>query len=1154
MVTQEQAFRECLSVVGEELPTKILTDKYFLCDENKMYVETTPKQMWKRLAKSNAVAEKPEKRDYYSDLFYELLTDWKFMPAGRVMYGLGNPFVKVSLKNCYQFKIQEDSMKGIFDMGYWSAETYKTGGGCGIGISALRPKGSIVHNAARFSSGAVNFMDFYSTITGMIGQMGRIGALLLSIDVSHPDIEDFIKIKGGDDLNKVRYANISIQITDKFMQAVCDNQNFPLEWGGKVYREIPARQLWDLIIKNAWGRAEPGLLFWDAVLRECPTTAYELFRPVATNPCFSGDSRLLTADGNKTMRQLWEEGGRQSFEVDIGARIGTIEKYGKLSVVNRHGVVPATKVYKTGDCEKIFKVTFDNGSFIKATPNHHFITTEGIKFLSSLEVGDMVNLNTQQQFGNVHEKEYARLAGWVIGDGSLVYEDEVSRALVRFWDGDIEHVLPQLRQDMNIVYKKYSKNHDNQDFHGNDHPIKGFDNKIWEFKSQVLGRQMALDGNLPGDKHKVPSRIWQSDRETVAAFLCGLFSADGGVQVNESKACISIRLSQSALDLLYECQILLNQFGIISTVYPFRRKADKQLMNDGKGGMKLYDKKAQHELVISGLQNCKLFMKDIRFIQDWKNNIAESWFIGHPGSNNSDIKPLASVKSIDYVGVEETFCLTEPSDHEVVVNGIVIGQCGESPGGHGDSCNLGSYNLGKFVIDPWSKACHFDYKTFTSAVRTGVRFMDNIITLEKSPLPFQQKMNDEGRRVGLGVMGLADVFLKFGIRYDSEEARQLTEQIMQVMRDTAYDESCNLSAEKGKAPAFDVDKHFQSPFIQRLPKEIKEKIKKNGQRNLELLSIAPTGSLSSVAGCSAGCEPVFMMHHIRKTNLGTAKEVKAYEVWHSLAKEYAQRFNVKPDKLPDFFVNAHQIDNMKRIKLQATMQKYVCQAISNTFNLPKDATVEQISELYMAAWRSGLKGITVYREGSREGVLTSVSQPKPEEEIIVRKAPKRPESIDAVAHIIKPNGKTFIVFVGLLKGRVFEVFVLDHKIAGVSDGMTGRIFRENLPNNERYYHFESGAMLIRKLNSYEDNEASLITRLVSSALRHGTPLEFLIDQMTKSKTVVTSMAKAIARALAIYVNKDEAAGKLKCDKCGSHNIQIGLACKTCADCGFSSCS
>ena len=335
MKTQEQAFRECFDVVGEELPAKILTDKYFLCDGEKNYLETVPKQMWSRLAKGNAIAEKEDKRDYYADLFYGLLSDWKFMPAGRIMYGLGNPYVKISLKNCYQFKIQEDSMKGIFDMGYWAAETYKTGGGCGINISTLRPKGSVVHNAARISSGAVNFMDFYSTITGMIGQMGRIGALLLSIDVSHPDIEDFIKVKGGDDLNKVRYANISVQMTDKFMRAVADNQNFPLEWGGKVFKEVSARKLWDLIIKNAWKRAEPGLLFWDAIVRECPTTAYDDFRPVAINPCFSGDSHLLTAIGNKTMRQLWEEGGRQFYVYEVGEEKPTIEKYGELSVVNR---------------------------------------------------------------------------------------------------------------------------------------------------------------------------------------------------------------------------------------------------------------------------------------------------------------------------------------------------------------------------------------------------------------------------------------------------------------------------------------------------------------------------------------------------------------------------------------------------------------------------------------------------------------------------------------------------------------------------------------------------------------------------------------------------------------------------------------------------
>jgi ribonucleoside-diphosphate reductase alpha chain len=161
--------------------------------------------------------------------------------------------------------------------------------------------------------------------------------------------------------------------------------------------------------------------------------------------------------------------------------------------------------------------------------------------------------------------------------------------------------------------------------------------------------------------------------------------------------------------------------------------------------------------------------------------------------------------------------------------------------------------------------------------------------------------------------------------------------------------------------------------------------------------------------------------------------------------------------------------------------------------------------------------------------------------------------LDAKVHIIKPNGKTFTVFVGFMDGRIYEVFALDHKLAGVADGQTGQIVKEKGENDLNFYHFESGAMRIQKLNSYEDNEASLFTRLVSTSLRHGVPLEFIVDQISKSRALITSFPKAIAKTLAIYIKQEELRGKFRCKKCGSDDIQMGATCKTCRNCGESLC-
>ena len=759
--TKEEAIKRCKSITKDDLAAKVLVDKYFLYD-GKEYLESTPAQMFDRLSLAISKAETHDKQEFWQHQFREALDDFKFVPAGRVLYGLGHPFVNITLKNCYVIGIREDSIKGIFQTAYEMAETYKAGGGCGIDISPLRPKGSPVKNAARESSGAVSFMDLFSRVTGTIGQKARIGALMICIDVSHPDIEDFIKIKGGDNLDLVRYANVSVKITDEFMNAVVSDKNFDLRWGGKVYKTIKAKQLWDELIHYAWKRAEPGLLFWDAVCREVPAHHYPGFKTIATNPC-----------------------------------------------------------------------------------------------------------------------------------GEAVLSD-------------------------------------------------------------------------------------------------------------------------------------------------------------------------------------------------------------------------------------------------------------------GDSCNLGSMNLGKYVLRQFDSP-EFDYKSFEQDVRIGTRFLDNIISLEKCPMPFQQKANDDGRRLGLGVMGYADMFLKMNTKYDSDKAMALTDKVMNTFMNASYDESCDLAIEKGPFPVFDVDTHFKSKFINRLPENIQNKIRKTGIRNIAVHAIAPTGSLSCIAQCSSSIEPVFMMKHIRKTNLGTAKKVEEHVVLHSVAKEYQEQIG---GELPEYFVSAHQINPESRIKLQAHINKFIDQSISNTVNCPNDITEDKIGQYYMEAWKSGCKGITVYREGSREGVLVAIDQKKESTVIQRHGAPKRPKKLEAKVHVVKPNGKTYTVFVGLLDGRPYEVFALDHELAGLPDNTTGFIVREKDDNgdSDNVYHFEKGALRVNMLNRYEDQDASLVTRLMSTALRHGVPLEFISDQIIKSKVPITSLAKALGRAVAYYINPEEAKASFKCPECGSSDLKISGTCHTCNQCGWSKCS
>ena len=270
---------------GDELRARVFHDKYALRDQNGAVLEHTPADMWHRLAQSAASMEPTdETRARYTEEFLWLLTDFRLVPGGRIMHALGNPR-RVTAANCYVLAFRDDSIEAIFDWMKEAARTYSLGGGVGGDISVLRPAGAPVNNAARTSTGSVSFMELMSLTTGTIGQAGRRGALMITIADTHPDVLEFIKIKRNQD--KVRFANISVRISDAFMQAVEAGQDWVLSFDNDkahVRRVIEARRLWHELICGATHYAEPGLIFWDTMKRGS-TSEYNGMHVITTNPC-----------------------------------------------------------------------------------------------------------------------------------------------------------------------------------------------------------------------------------------------------------------------------------------------------------------------------------------------------------------------------------------------------------------------------------------------------------------------------------------------------------------------------------------------------------------------------------------------------------------------------------------------------------------------------------------------------------------------------------------------------------------------------------------------------------------------------------------------------------------------------------------------------
>lgn len=293
--------------------------------------------------------------------------------------------------------------------------------------------------------------------------------------------------------------------------------------------------------------------------------------------------------------------------------------------------------------------------------------------------------------------------------------------------------------------------------------------------------------------------------------------------------------------------------------------------------------------------------------------------------------------------------------------------CGEQPLPDGGCCNLGALNLARFV----DAEANFMLDEFRIAVNYATRFLDNIIDInaDRHALPEQKQNALNDRRVGLGILGLGDMLVERGIKYDTEEALQAVEEVMQVLRDTAYETSIELGQEKGTFPNFNWDGFGKSKFVKNLPKAIRDKVKESGIRNATILTVAPTGSGGIVAQVTSGIEPIFATGYMRrvKKNDSYGDQFTEFKVVHPTIKKL---FGNDVD-LPPYVITSHDIDPYFRVKMQGVIQKYIDASISSTVNLPEDVPVETVADIYMTAYKAGLKGITVYREGSRDGILIS---------------------------------------------------------------------------------------------------------------------------------------------------------------------------------------
>lgn len=532
--------------------------------------------------------------------------------------------------------------------------------------------------------------------------------------------------------------------------------------------------------------------------------------------------------------------------------------------------------------------------------------------------------------------------------------------------------------------------------------------------------------------------------------------------------------------------------------------------------------------------------------------------------------------------------------------------CGEIILSPYDSCRLMVVNLLSFVKDPFTNKASFDYNEMSKVVQQTQRLMDDMVDLEieqvdkilakikNDPEPDHVKKieNDlwkkikeqaiRGRRTGLGVTAVGDTLAALNMRYGSEDSIAEVEKMYKVLSINAYHSSCIMAKERGAFEIHNHEKEKGHTFLERIweaSPEVRSLSKEYGRRNIALTTTAPAGSVSVLTQTTSGIEPSFLVKYKRRKKINQETDPNArvdfvddigdswqeFDVYHHGFKKWMDvTGNSEVKDSPYYNATSSDIDWVSKVKVQAAAQKWICHAISNTTNVPADTSIETVKKIYMEGWKSGCKGVTIYRDGSRSGVLVSTEVDDAEEksQFKTHSAPTRPTELECSIHHANIKGEAWTILVGLLDGRPYEVMGGLQKFIEIPKKYKkGKIIKHPYKTKNARYDLVIGkngdSFVIKDIVSVFDNPNHAgFTRTISLALRHGAPIHYVVEQLQKDTEMdIFSFSKVIARVLKSYITDGTKPGSSICENCGAEDtLMYQEGCVTCTSCGHSKCS
>ncbi len=993
----------------QEASLDIWDKKYRLSAKDGTPIDKTMDDTYKRVARALADVEHESVREQWYERFVWALRRGA-IPAGRVTSNAGALEHKpaTSTINCTVSGTIGDSMDDILNKVHEAGLTLKAGCGIGYEFSTLRPRGAYVSGAGAYTSGPLSFMDIYDKMCFTVSSAGgRRGAQMGTFDVGHPDAMEFIRAKREN--GRLRQFNLSLLVTDEFMQAVREDKDwnlaFPLltkeydpaehniedptkfvwrEWPTtknyvsredglvccKIYKTLPARRMWDVIMTSTYDFAEPGFILIDRVNEMNNNWWCENIR--ATNPCVTADTWVHTSAGP---RQVSELIGRQfTARVDGKDHLSAPEGFFRT----------ATK--------PVLRVMTDAGHSLRLTADHRVrrISTLTRWRLASewcaagdLAPGDRVLLQDHRAAATwkgetwMGESE-GYLMGLLVGDGRMTEEGAVLSVWARSAVGNSDVDVSGPHSVMAAAL----------------HAARGFNHRAdfsgWQAASRRGEFRLSMSaitdlardvGMRPGHTGVTPE-IERSSSEFYRGFLRGLFDADGSVQGTQLKG-VSVRLAQHDLALLEGAQRMLMRLGIASSIYKNRRETD-------------------HELVITGA-NVARFAELVDFADTVKRGRLHGLLGAYKRMLNRE-RFVATVESIEAAGVEDVYDVQIPGINEFDANGFHAHNCGEQPLPPYGSCLLGSVNLTRFVKNAFTDFAEFDWNEYREVVKVFTRMLDNVCEINGLPLEQQRKEIMRKRRHGMGFLGLGSTITCLGLKYGSEDSIKFTEDVSREMAVAGWEAALELAKEKGPAPIMKEEFTVTAEMLRKRPEMVKDgwkvgdlipgrilharysrymqriaetapwlvdQLANVGARFTHHSSIAPTGtiSLSLANNASNGIEPSFAHHYFRNVIRPGKKTKEKVDVFSFELLAYRELINPRAmpnatnpaEQLPGYFTTAEDITPKEHVDIQAAAQRWVDSSISKTANVPTDYKYESFKDIYLYAHEKGLKGCTTFR-------------------------------------------------------------------------------------------------------------------------------------------------------------------------------------------------